>query len=210
MLGLRQVVVPAAKPSYEAGLAVAGDVLESGATAAIAFDDVTAHGLLAGLAERGIAVPAAFSVIGCDDVLGAATYPPLTTVSNRSAEAGRAALSLLMEVLASRAAHAVRHVLDTHLVMRETTAAPPAATRAVRNRASTTHHSPDGSNILNPLYTASTIKKEPKAIAIAPPMPLPAWRPSCLAGSRVSWRRYSRDMSISSVVSCGISRGSAI
>ncbi|MCC2687489.1 MAG: LacI family transcriptional regulator [Rhizobiaceae bacterium] len=124
-LGLKHVVVPAALPSYEAGVAVAAAVLRSGATAAIAFDDVTAHGLLAGLAGRGVPVPGAFSVIGCDDVLGAATYPPLTTVSNRSPQAGKAALSLLMEVLASRSIRDVRYVLETHLVVRRTTATAP-------------------------------------------------------------------------------------
>jgi LacI family transcriptional regulator len=77
--------------------------------------------VLAGLADRGIAVPTDFSVVGCDDVLGAATYPSLTTVSNRSVEAGKVALSLLMEMLQTRAVTDVRYVLETHLVIRNTT-----------------------------------------------------------------------------------------
>ncbi len=120
-LGVEAVVVPAPVPSYEAGRAVAGALLASGASAAIAFDDVTAHGLLAGLAAQGVAVPEAFSVVGCDDVLGALTQPALTTVSNRSNEAGKAAVSMLFDRLQSRAASDDRHVLETHLVVRATT-----------------------------------------------------------------------------------------
>jgi LacI family transcriptional regulator len=107
--------------SYDAGRAVAPQVLRTGATAAIAFDDVTAHGLLAGLADSGISVPGNFSVIGCDDVLGAVTQPALTTVSNWSVEAGRAAMSLLFDMLQSSARRDVRYVLETHLVVRDTT-----------------------------------------------------------------------------------------
>jgi LacI family transcriptional regulator len=120
-LGLAVEVIAASVPSYEAGRQVVASVIASGATAAIAFDDLTAQGILAGLADRQIAVPEAFSVVGCDDVLGAATYPSLTTVSNRSTEAGKAALSLLIEMLNSSAIRDVRYVLETHLVIRNTT-----------------------------------------------------------------------------------------
>jgi LacI family transcriptional regulator len=126
-LGLTVEVVAAPLPTYEAGRHAVGAVVATGATAAIAFDDLTAQGILAGLADRGIAVPSQFSVVGCDDVLGAATYPPLTTVSNRSTEAGKAALSLLIEMLNSRAIRDVRYVLETHLVIRETTSTRPKA-----------------------------------------------------------------------------------
>jgi LacI family transcriptional regulator len=120
-LGIRHVVVSAPVPSYEAGRAAAAQVLRTGATAAIAFDDVTAHGLLAGLGDAGVTVPEAFAVVGCDDVLGAVTQPALTTVSNRSVEAGRTAVSLLFDMLQSAAIRDVRYVLETHLVVRDTT-----------------------------------------------------------------------------------------
>jgi LacI family transcriptional regulator len=122
-LGLKHFTVPAPIPSYQAGRAAAPQVLRTGATAAIAFDDVTAHGLLAGLADNGVAVPRDFSVVGCDDVLGAVTQPALTTVSNWSVEAGRAAVSLLFDMLQSSAIRDVRYVLETHLVVRDTTGA---------------------------------------------------------------------------------------
>lgn len=128
--GLEVSAVAAHKPSHEAGRAAARQVISTGATAAFAFDDVLAQGLLAGLADSGVAVPDEFSVIGCDDVLGATTYPPLTTVSNRCIEVAEIAVSLLMETLRTGATHDVRHVLETHLVVRGTTAPPrPAGSR---------------------------------------------------------------------------------
>jgi LacI family transcriptional regulator len=120
-LRLKVDIVAAIVPSYDAGREAVAAIIATGATAAIAFDDLTAQGILAGLADRKISVPGQFGVIGCDDVLGAATYPSLTTVSNRSVEAGKAALSLLVELLQSQSARDIRYVLDTHLVVRNTT-----------------------------------------------------------------------------------------
>lgn len=108
-------------PSYESGRAVVPDILTSNATAVVAFDDLTAQGIMTGMADRGVSVPEQISIVGCDDVLGAATYPSLTTVSNRSDEAGRAGMSLSLDMLNSRAVG----VLGTHLVVRNTTASPP-------------------------------------------------------------------------------------
>jgi LacI family transcriptional regulator len=80
-----------------------------------------AQGILAGLAAHGVSIPRDFSVVGCDDVLGAMTYPPLSSISNACAEAGRVAVSLLMEMLKTRALGDVRYVLSTSLVIRGTT-----------------------------------------------------------------------------------------
>ena len=110
-------------PTHEAGRQAAGAIRETGATAVIAFDDLLAQGVMAGLSELGLSVPVDLSVVGCDDVLGAATYPALTTVSNRSVEAGEQALSLLLDHFRNGVLGDVRLVMDTHLVMRATTAA---------------------------------------------------------------------------------------
>ena len=110
-------------PTHEAGRQAAGAIRETGATAVIAFDDLLAQGVMAGLSELGLSVPGDLSVVGCDDVLGAATYPALTTVSNRSVEAGEQALSLLLDHFRNGVLGDVRLVMDTHLVMRATTAA---------------------------------------------------------------------------------------
>jgi LacI family transcriptional regulator len=138
-LDVEIVTVPCAAPTYEASRLTVGPILETGSTAAIAFDDMVAQGILSGLAERGIAVPKRFSVVGCDDVLGAATYPALTTVSNRSREAGKAALSLMLDILQTHAMSDARYILDTHLVVRGTTASAagnaPVVSKARRIKA---------------------------------------------------------------------------
>lgn len=100
-----------------------GGILTSGATAVIAFDDVVAQGVMAGLALRGIDVPRDMSVIGCDDTLAAGTHPALTTISAASAAAGDAAAELLLGILASGERSDARVSIATHLVVRATTEA---------------------------------------------------------------------------------------
>ncbi|HET6500664.1 MAG TPA: LacI family DNA-binding transcriptional regulator [Amycolatopsis sp.] len=116
------VTMLSARPAtYAGGARTVEGLVSSGATAAIAFDDVVAHGILAGLAERGARVPEDFSVVGCDDVLAATTYPPLTTVSLRCADAGDIAVSVLLDLLGGRKLGDVRYSLDSELVVRATT-----------------------------------------------------------------------------------------
>lgn len=80
----------------DAGTAMVG----TGASAAFAFDDLTACGMIAGMADADLAVPADVSLVGCDDVLLArATTPALTTVSAPFDELGSAAIDLLAEVI---------------------------------------------------------------------------------------------------------------
>jgi DNA-binding LacI/PurR family transcriptional regulator len=107
--------------TFEDGKAATKAVLKTKATAAITFDDFLAQGLLAGMAEQGVTIPRDFSVIGCDDVLGAATYPPLTSISSRCSEAGRMAMEMLLSILQSGQMIDLRCVLDTQLVVRSTT-----------------------------------------------------------------------------------------
>lgn len=125
--GIEMIALPAHRASFEAGRDAVREILSTKATAAIAFDDVTAQGVLVGLAERRIVVPDAFSVVGCDDVLGATTYPPLTTVSARCDEAGEIALDLLSDQLSGRTMRDVRCVLDTHLVIRGSAGPAPSS-----------------------------------------------------------------------------------
>lgn len=124
-LGLELSVISASVPSFEAGLQAVPSILSRKATAAIAFDDVMAQGILAGLAARGVSVPADFSVVGCDDALGALMVPVLTTVSGQSAEAGKVSVSLLMQLLQSDALGDACYMLETHLIARSTTSAAP-------------------------------------------------------------------------------------
>jgi LacI family transcriptional regulator len=119
--GLAVTMLSARPATYSGGTHAVEALLASGATAVIAFDDVVAHGILAGLAERGLRVPEDFSVIGCDDVLAATTYPPLTTVSLHCADAGDIAVSVLLQLLGGRELGDVRYGLDSSLVVRGTT-----------------------------------------------------------------------------------------
>lgn len=123
--GLGLSDLPAGVPSFEAGRALVDRLLETGATAVIAFDDITAHGIVSGLRERDIAVPDQMSVVGCDDVLGARISPPLTTVTSPSAEAGRRALQHLMDELRADQPANARDLLATTLTLRATTGAVP-------------------------------------------------------------------------------------
>lgn len=134
--GIRTHFLSVPRPSFDAGREIAEPILPMNVTAAITFDDFVAHGLLAGFAERGIKVPRDFSVIGCDDVLSASTYPALTSISARCDEAGRIAAELLISILQSGKASNVRRLLDTRLVTRDTTARAPKPTTSRRTKKS--------------------------------------------------------------------------
>ena len=127
--GVEMVTHEVGRPSRTSGRDAVGAVLESGATAVIAFDDIVAQGVLAGLAVRNVEVPGTMSVIGCDDTLAAGTNPPLTTISAASGAAGAAAVEPLLEMIDTGADKPDRIIIATHLVVRETTGA--AAGRSI-------------------------------------------------------------------------------
>ena len=138
--GIEATVHGAHRPEHDVGRAATAEILASDATAAIAFDDTLAQGLLSGMAERGLAVPGDLSIIGCDDVLAVNTYPPLTTIHSRSGEAGRLAVEMLLELVENRAGEddraaderaGPRHALTSSLISRATTG---PATRRPRER----------------------------------------------------------------------------
>lgn len=86
--------------SYEGGRSAATALLATTATAAFAFDDLTACGVIAGLADSGCRVPEDRSVVGCDDVLLASVLTPtLSTVSTPDDEIGRLALDVLVQMM---------------------------------------------------------------------------------------------------------------
>ena len=80
--------IPAGAASEEGRLA-APLVRDSGATAALAFNDLVAIGLIGGLRELGVGVPGDVSVTGFDDIpLAQYLDPALTTASVSHAELG--------------------------------------------------------------------------------------------------------------------------
>ena len=110
-------------PQRESGSAAADAVVNSGATAALAFNDLIAIGMLGRLAERGVRVPDDLSVVGCDDIFGTDfCSPPLTTITSPIEQAARVAVTLLLGLLESRAGSGRDGVLlPTHLTVRAST-----------------------------------------------------------------------------------------
>ena len=110
-------------PVRESGSAAADALVNSGATAVIAFNDLLAIGMLERLAERGMDVPGQLSIVGCDDIFGADfCSPTLTTITTPIEQAGRVAVTLLLGALESRPGSGRDGVLlPTHLTVRNST-----------------------------------------------------------------------------------------
>lgn len=105
-----------------AGPAVADAVLNTGATACIAFNDLLAIGMLNRLRQRGVEVPKDLSIIGCDDIFGADfCAPPLTTVDSPTEHAGRVAATMLLGL---DRALPESVTLPANLVIRDSTGVP--------------------------------------------------------------------------------------
>lgn len=127
------------EPCFAGGIAAADRVLEAGVTAAIAFNDLVALGLLDALGGAD-AVPGRISIVGFDDILPAQLAgPALTTVGQPSEEAGRAGMELLLRPRAEpRLSPAPALEPVARLVVRDSTgpalshAAPPSRGTVVR------------------------------------------------------------------------------
>lgn len=116
-------------PSTSSGAAAADAVLNTGATACVAFNDLIAIGVLVRLRERGIDVPGELSVVGCDDMFGADfCNPPLTTVASPIDQAGRMATDMLIGNLRESGPQGrTRIALPTHLQIRGSTGPVPGS-----------------------------------------------------------------------------------
>lgn len=117
------------EPEMQAGVRAADLVLASGITAVIAYDDLIALGLMSRLTERGVLVGRGVSVIGIDDSpMSGMAYPSLTSIHVPGAEAGLAAVDVLVDLIESPATqepHQVRR-LEASLVLRGSTGLRPA------------------------------------------------------------------------------------
>lgn len=97
-------------------------------TAIFAANDESAIGFLSGLRQHGIECPRDISVVGFDDLGVAAHYtPPLTTMRQPRETLGRMAAETLIDILEDPEAMRgpLRIVLNSDLVVRESTAHPP-------------------------------------------------------------------------------------
>jgi DNA-binding LacI/PurR family transcriptional regulator len=97
-------------------------------TAVIASSDRCAVGLLDALARRGVPVPGAVSVVGCDDsMLARLAHVDLTTVSQDVREQARQAIALAVDRLENGRPTPREIVLTPRLVVRGSSAPPAAA-----------------------------------------------------------------------------------
>jgi LacI family transcriptional regulator len=119
--GLDGIFLRAPAGTYADGVEASGAVVESGATAVIAFDDVIAHGLMSGFRARGLKIPEHISILGCDDILAITTYPSLSSIALDFAQAGRKAVEALRTTGPRHGVVEQRIELEGTLVLRGTT-----------------------------------------------------------------------------------------
>jgi len=94
-------------------------------TAYVCYDDDVAAWTLQALAEKSVRVPADASVVGFNDAHHAMfLFPRLTTVRMPFEQMGIAALGILLEAVEDKEPKRVETMLDTELMVRESTAPP--------------------------------------------------------------------------------------
>jgi DNA-binding LacI/PurR family transcriptional regulator len=139
-LGYARALEEAGLPSDLALVArVAGFDIESGAagarkllglpqppTAIFAIADTLALGALSAIKQAGLRIPQDIALVGFNDIpLAELVEPPLTTVAAPSVELGRAAMSMLQDLIAGGKPPADPVVLPTTLVIRQSCGCPP-------------------------------------------------------------------------------------
>ncbi|MGP8252032.1 MAG: LacI family DNA-binding transcriptional regulator [Terracidiphilus sp.] len=133
---------------FEGGIRLAKEMLASGRpfTAVVAFDDLTALGVVRGLTTAGVRIPQDCSVVGFDGVLPAeVATPAITTIRQPLKEMGMQAAEWVMQAIAKKGQgmdEAPRlYKAQPELVVRGSTSAPPQRRpkkqRAERHRALT-------------------------------------------------------------------------
>jgi DNA-binding LacI/PurR family transcriptional regulator len=110
--------------TMEGGHQAVPEILETGATAVLAYNDLAAVGVIGGLAERGVRVPDDISVTGYDDIPFARYLnPPLTTVHSPQEEVGAVGWKTMSGQL-DGGRPGLRTILAAEPVIRRSTAAP--------------------------------------------------------------------------------------
>ena len=95
-------------------------------TAIFCSNDMTAIGAVVALEEAGLRVPEDVSVVGTDDIeFARLARPSLTTIRIPREQLGKLAFEVLDKMLRSSRRIGREHVLDTELVVRQSTASAP-------------------------------------------------------------------------------------
>lgn len=123
--------LPGPASGFEGGIEFSRSMINSGVpfTAVLAFDDLTALGVVRGLTEAGMCVPRDCSVMGFDDVLPAeVATPAITTIRQPLKEMGLEAAERVLQAIRNTGNKEERvrlHQTRPELVVRQSTA-PPA------------------------------------------------------------------------------------
>lgn len=118
--------------TYEEGYQLTEALLRDGKrfSALIVFDDLTAFAAIGALSNAGLRVPEDCSVIGFDDIPGAAFFnPPLTTVNQYMEKQGAIGAEMMCNLLTAepgRPHRKMHEIVEPHLVVRKSTTRVPA------------------------------------------------------------------------------------
>ena len=129
---------------FEGGLRCSKQMLASHRpfTAVLAFDDLTALGVIRGLTEAGLKIPCDCSVVGFDDVLPAAVSTPgVTTIRQPLNEMGLMASKWTLQAIKSpeqKTKNAMLYKAPPEIVVRSSTAPLSTATKPNASRRSRT------------------------------------------------------------------------
>ncbi|TDP94011.1 LacI family transcriptional regulator [Labedaea rhizosphaerae] len=114
--------------TVEGGQAAAGRLIERGYTGLVCASDPIAIGAIRAVKRRGLSVPGDVSIIGFDDsAFMTAIDPPLTTIRQPIEAMGRAAVEILAAQIGGGTVPLEELLFEPELVVRGSTAPPPAA-----------------------------------------------------------------------------------
>lgn len=122
------VEIQGSNSSYEEGYELTKRLTQTGKrfSGLIAFDDLTAFAAIGALSSAGRRVPEDCSVVGFDDIPGAAFYnPPLTTICQNLEEQGLMSGEIMQRQLSlqtARSRNNTQKQIEPHLVVRKSTA----------------------------------------------------------------------------------------
>jgi LacI family transcriptional regulator len=122
--------------TMEGGALGIGKLLDKGKpfTAIFASNDLMAIGAMREVQRRGLQVPQSISIIGFDDIpLSSLISPSLTTISQPKYEIGSEAAKLLLKIINNPEAPNSKIILDTKLVVRESTTRPITVSKEAKS-----------------------------------------------------------------------------
>ncbi|WDM42156.1 LacI family transcriptional regulator [Microbacterium luteolum] len=124
--GIAVVEIGPLSPTIDGGSKALRRVQASRATAAIAFNDLMAIGLIQAASSAGMRIPADLSIAGFDDIFGSELIvPALTTVRAQLQLAGERAVGKVLEALGDATEPVSDEPLATTLVVRGSTGPVP-------------------------------------------------------------------------------------